>query len=111
MTTKKQAAWFQPKADAIVACFRGESADDFRDLFSRTRNRTDKWWTVGEMCELIRISWLNRRLVEGFGIVYFDLLPRRAQYAIVKRVVRDRETWDTCLGSDDGREVRVYRLR
>lgn len=106
MNTKKQAAWFQPDVDALVAEYKGESWDMFRELF-----RGPKWWTIGEMSEMIRQSWVNRIFIDGFGVAYFDLLPRRAQYAIVKRVVRDRETWDTCLGSDDGREVKVYRLR
>lgn len=105
MNTNRKAAWFQPTVEEYVAAFRGKHAEDFCDLFAGR-----KWWTVGEMCELLRISWLNFRRNVGVEGMDFDILPRRAQYSIVRRIVRDRTKWDRCLGSDDGREVLVFRL-
>ena len=66
-----------------------------------------RWWTVGELAEDCR----QRRCGADHPVTgrssWFDLVPRRVQYLLVEMALRHLKA-DRCLGSDDGREVRVY---
>ena len=66
--------------------------------------------TVGEIAELLRQSWCNKVKDDNGKSVWFDLLSRKDQYVVVNHFVADRSRWDCAIGSDDGREVRVYRF-
>jgi hypothetical protein len=75
---------------------------------TRVRACTGKtWWTVGELAEECRQRRCRAEHPETGRGYYFDCLPRRIQYALVESALRAIKA-DRCLGSDDGREVRVY---
>jgi len=84
----------------------GDAAGYFKAL--RDGYWGNSWQTVGEIAELIRQSWCNKIQVNGRSM-WFDILSRRDQYLIARAIVSDKTKWDHCLGSNDGREVRVYK--
>ena len=65
------------------------------------------WWTVGELAEECRMRRTDARHPETGRSYWFDIAPRRVQYSLVMMALRHLKA-DRCLGSDDGREVRVY---
>lgn len=67
------------------------------------------FWSIGMIAGWIRQSFLDN-VDNGSSLRHmkFSDLPRKQQYQIVQSLVRQKG-WDSAIGSDDGREVRVYR--
>ena len=89
---------------AFVAHYRQDSR--FENL--RTTYFSRGWMTIGQLAEYVRQSWCDR-IVTDTDMMWFSLESKNDQYAIVQALVNDETKWDHCLGSDDGREVRVYK--
>lgn len=102
----------------------GEARKDFRAILNGTDTehgshdlawimnpRYKEWHTIGELCEQARLCGL--RFTTETTLDRFEDLPRREQYLIMEYAVKDLQKAgrvDRCLGSDDGREVAVYKL-
>ena len=94
--------------DAITIKFRDwvakakiENEPIVTELFETCRNY---WLTIGQVTDEL----MQRRVATDI-----ECLDRKRQYEIAKAIVlklRRRGLLDCCLGSDDGREVRVYKL-
>ena len=70
------------------------------------------WYTAGELAEYCRQRECRAEHPVTGQAKWFNILPRRIQYQIVKRALTAlRPKLDRALGSDDGREVRVYALK
>ena len=103
----------------------GDARKDFRTVLNGTYptdrqwaiveilsgNPGKQWWTIGELCDLARcyaVCYITDTTRDRF-----EDLPKREQYLIMEYAVKDlvkTNTLDHCLGSDDGREIRVYAL-
>lgn len=70
------------------------------------------WYTVGELADYCRQHNCRAEHPETGMATWFDAMPRRIQYQVVKRALTALQPkLDRALGSDDGREVRVYALQ